>query len=105
MFQSLEEVSGADYPTRAENLASEIFARVTRRERGVMSRRSSEAAEADRLGEAFVQLQAEIIGRATLNNRGEFITTLFDLGPAILRRQPPPQSQAIEFAFTFRHPS
>src|SRR5207249_7740794 len=53
------------------------------------------------LGEAFVAFQAEIIGRATLKNRGEFIIALFDLDPAILRRQPPPQSQAIEFAFTY----
>lgn len=53
------------------------------------------------LGEAFVEFQAEIIGRATLNDRGEFITALLDLDPAILRRQPPPRSQAIEFAFTY----
>jgi hypothetical protein len=53
------------------------------------------------LGEAYVWFQAELIGSATLNDRGEFITALLDLGPAILRRQPPPQSQAIEFAFTY----
>jgi len=53
------------------------------------------------LGDAFVEFQAEIIGRATLNDRGEFITALLDLNPAILRRQPPPPSQAIEFAFTY----
>src|SRR5580765_611723 len=53
------------------------------------------------LGEAFVKFQADIIGRATLNDRGEFITALLDLDPAILRRQPPPPSQAIEFAFTY----
>ncbi len=53
------------------------------------------------LGEAFVEFQAEIIGRATLKDRGEFITALLDLDPAILRRQPPPPSQAIEFAFTY----
>ena len=53
------------------------------------------------LGEAFVEFQADIIGRATLNDRGEFITALLDLDPAILRRQPPPPSQAIEFAFTY----
>jgi hypothetical protein len=53
------------------------------------------------LGEAFVDFQAEIIGRATLNDRGRFITALLDLDPAILRRQPPPPSQAIEFAFTY----
>jgi hypothetical protein len=53
------------------------------------------------LGEDFVPFQVEIIGRATLKNRGEFITALLDLDPAILRRQPPPASQAIEFAFTY----
>jgi hypothetical protein len=53
------------------------------------------------LGEAFVEFQAGIIGRATLKGRGEFITALLDLDPAILRRQPPPHSQAIEFAFTY----
>jgi hypothetical protein len=53
------------------------------------------------LGEAFVEFQADIIERATLNDRGEFITALLDLDPAILRHQPPPPSQAIEFAFTY----
>ena len=53
------------------------------------------------LGEAFVEFQADLIGRATLKDRGEFITVLLDLDPAILRRQPPPPSQAIEFAFTY----
>jgi hypothetical protein len=53
------------------------------------------------LSEAFVEFQAEIIGRATLHGRGEFITALLELDPAILRRQPPPPSQAIEFAFTY----
>jgi hypothetical protein len=55
------------------------------------------------LGEACVSFQAEVIGRATLNDRGEFIVALLDLGPALLRRQPPPPSQAIEFAFTYAH--
>jgi hypothetical protein len=53
------------------------------------------------LGEAFVEFQTGIIERATLVGRGEFITTLLDLNPAVLRRQPPPKSQAIEFAFTY----
>jgi ankyrin repeat protein len=53
------------------------------------------------LGEAFVEFQTGIIGRATLNDRGEFITALLDLDPAILLRRPPPASQAIEFAFTY----
>jgi hypothetical protein len=53
------------------------------------------------LGEDFVEFQTEIIGRAALQGRGEFITALLDLNPAILRCQPPPRSQAIEFAFTY----
>jgi hypothetical protein len=53
------------------------------------------------LGEAFVEFQADIIGAATLKDRREFITVLLDLDPAIVRRQPPPPSQAIEFAFTY----
>jgi hypothetical protein len=64
------------------------FVRLLQRERGL-------------LGDDFVEFQAEIIGRAVLKDRGEFVTALLDLGPAILRRQPPPPSQAIEFAFTY----
>ena len=53
------------------------------------------------LGEDFVEFQTEIIQRAALQGRGEFITALLDLNPAMLRCQPPPRSQAIEFAFTY----
>lgn len=53
------------------------------------------------LGEAFVEFQAELIERAALHGRQDLISALLDLGPAILRRQPPPPSQAIEFAFTY----
>jgi Ankyrin repeat len=53
------------------------------------------------LGEACVEFQAGIIGAATLNDRGEFIAALLELEPALLRRQPPPPSQAIEFAFSY----
>ena len=53
------------------------------------------------LGGAWEDFQNELIGSATLNDRGEFITGLLDLAPAILRSQPPPPSQAIEFAFTY----
>ena len=53
------------------------------------------------LGEDCVEFQAGLIEGATLHNRGEFISALLDLGPALLRRQPPPQSQAIEFALTY----
>ena len=55
------------------------------------------------LGDAMVDFQNGLIGSATLNGRGEFITALLDLDPGILRRQPRPQSQAIEFAFTYAH--
>jgi hypothetical protein len=57
--------------------------------------------EAWLLGEAFVEFQADIIAGAALHGRGEFIAALLDMDPAILRRQPPPRSQAIEFAFTY----
>ena len=56
------------------------------------------------LGEPCVEFQAGLIGAATLNDRGEIITALLDLEPALLRRQPPPPSQAIEFAFTYAKP-
>ena len=53
------------------------------------------------LGDVWVEFQARLIATAALNGRGEFITALLDLDPAIVRRQPPPISQAIEFAFTY----
>jgi Ankyrin repeat len=53
------------------------------------------------LGEACVGFQTGLIARATLRDRGEFIAALLDLDPALLRCQPPPRSQAIEFAFTY----
>ena len=53
------------------------------------------------LGDAWVDFQTGLIASATLNDRGGFITALLDLDPAILRRQPPPPSQAIEHAFTY----
>jgi hypothetical protein len=55
------------------------------------------------LGEAYVEFQAGLIGAATLNDRGEIITALLYLEPALLRRQPPPPSKAIEFAVTYAH--
>jgi ankyrin repeat protein len=55
------------------------------------------------LGEAYVWFQQGLIENATLNDREEFIFALLDLDPALLRRQPPPPSQAIEFAFTYAH--
>jgi hypothetical protein len=53
------------------------------------------------LGEAGVDFQAGLIGTATLHGRGDFISALLELDPELLRRQPPPQSQAIEFALTY----
>jgi hypothetical protein len=53
------------------------------------------------LGDAWVNFQDGLIGAATLNDREAFIVALSDLDPAILRRQPPPPSQAIEHAFTY----
>jgi Ankyrin repeats (3 copies) len=55
------------------------------------------------LGDEWVEFQKRLIEVATLNGRPEFITALLDLHPAILRRQPPPPSQAIEFAATYGH--
>jgi hypothetical protein len=55
------------------------------------------------LGDACLEFQAGLIGQATLQDRGEFIATLLDLDPALLRKQPPPPSQAIEFACTYAH--
>ncbi len=57
------------------------------------------------LGEDRASFQVGIIERATMRDRGEFITALLDLDPGILRRQPPLQSQAIEFAFTYEKTS
>ena len=56
------------------------------------------------LGEANAGFQTGIIERATLRDRGEIIIALLDLDPAVLQRQPPPQSQAIEFALTYAKP-
>jgi len=53
------------------------------------------------LGDEFVNFHVKLIERATLHGRREFMTALLDFDPAILRSQPPPPSQAIEFAFTY----
>jgi len=53
------------------------------------------------LGEAGVGFQVGLIERATLRDREAFIVALLDLEPALVRRQPPARSQAIEFAFTY----
>src|SRR4029453_6161462 len=47
------------------------------------------------LGDAYVPFQAELIETASFQKApGEFIGVLLDLDPAILRRQPPPPSNA-----------
>ena len=54
------------------------------------------------LGDASVPFQAELIETASFQkDRGEFIGVLLDLDPAILRRRPPPPSNAIEWAFMY----
>jgi hypothetical protein len=53
------------------------------------------------LGEDCVEFQVGLIERATLHDRETFIVALLDLEPALLRRQLPPPSQAIEFACTY----
>ena len=53
------------------------------------------------LGEGCVGFQTGIIEAATIKDRREFITALLDLEPALLRQQPAPRSQAIEFAITY----
>jgi hypothetical protein len=57
--------------------------------------------EAWLLSDEQVEFQVRLIGAAVLNDRGAFITALFDLDPALLHRLVPPPSQAIEFAFTY----
>jgi hypothetical protein len=53
------------------------------------------------VGDAYLQFQADVVGRATLHDRGDIIVALLDLDPALLRRQPPSQSSPFEFAFTY----
>ena len=55
------------------------------------------------LRDAFVWFQVELVENAALNDRQEFIAALLNRDPALLRRQPPPASQAIEIAFTYAH--
>jgi hypothetical protein len=57
--------------------------------------------EAWLLSDEQVEWQVGLIEAAVLNDRGPFITALFDLNPALLHRRVPPPSQAIEFAFTY----
>ena len=53
-------------------------------------------------GDAHVLFQARLIETASFQDgREEFIRALLDLDPAILRRQPPPPSRAIEWAVMY----
>jgi len=55
------------------------------------------------LGDDYIWLQSDLIGKATLSNeRVPLISALFDRHPAILRRQPPSQSEAIAYALTYQ---
>ena len=55
------------------------------------------------LAEDYVWLQNDLIGKATLSNdRAPLISALFDRDPAILRRQPPPQSEVMAYALTYK---
>ena len=56
------------------------------------------------LGEPFVGFQVDLIARATLRDQGAFIVKLLELDPALVRRNPPPPSKAIEFALTYVRP-
>jgi hypothetical protein len=66
--------------------------------------------EAWLLSDEQVEFQVRMVEVAVLNDdaakrnsqqRGAFITALFDLDPALLHRRVPPPSQAIEFAFSY----
>ena len=56
------------------------------------------------LGDSCVDFQVGLIERATIRDRGAFIPALLGLDPALLRRRPPPPSQAIEFTFVYVKP-
>jgi hypothetical protein len=54
------------------------------------------------LGDAHVAFQAGLIEHASFQpDPGDFIGVLLDLDPALLRRQPPPPSRAVEWAFMY----
>ena len=57
--------------------------------------------EAWLLSDEHVEFQVALIEASVLNDRGAFITALFDLDPSLLHRRVPPPSQALEFAFAY----
>jgi hypothetical protein len=55
------------------------------------------------LGDEYIWLQNDLIGKTTLStDRVPFLSALVDRHPAILRRQPPPRSEAIAHALIYR---
>jgi ankyrin repeat protein len=55
------------------------------------------------LDDDYLWLQTDLIDKATLSaDRAAFVSALFDRNPAILRRQPPPRSEAITYALTYK---
>ena len=53
------------------------------------------------LSDDQVTFQTVLIEAAVVNDRGPFISALYDLDPALLHRPEPPRSRAIEFAFAY----
>src|SRR2546430_948354 len=53
------------------------------------------------LGETGVEFQIGLIGAATLNDRGEIISALLDLAPALLGRRVSPEFHPIALALTY----
>ncbi|HET7884893.1 MAG TPA: hypothetical protein VFL62_01580, partial [Bradyrhizobium sp.] len=54
------------------------------------------------LGDNWIGVQNRLVELAAANDRGKILAAFLDLDPAILRHRPPPPSQAIEFAFTYK---
>lgn len=53
------------------------------------------------LGEDCLGFQAGLVASATFRDRAEFIDALFALDPALVRRQPPPNSSPVVHAMTY----
>lgn len=56
------------------------------------------------LEDRWVAFQVGMIERATLQDRPVLMLKFLELAPALLRRQPPPPSRAIEFALVYGKP-
>jgi hypothetical protein len=57
--------------------------------------------EAGLLGEPNAWFEAMLVGHAVLNDRGSFIERIYELDPGMLRRQPPPHSSPLSWAFVY----